>query len=728
MSWRSLLLGTASLVSIHVPVVAYAQSDATPAAEERDLALEEIIVTAQKRSENLQTTPIAITALTGEALQSKGIQNIADLGPSIPNVVISGASSVGNSAASFFIRGIGLDRSTLALEAGVGLYIDDVYYGRSAGAFLSLLDVASIEVLRGPQGTLFGKNTIGGAIRYVTKQPEGERGGYIEANVGQRRRIDIRGAVNVPFTDTLTAKISAGSFNVDGYVKNLVDGRRLGDEHTDVVRGQLKWEPTSRLTITGSADFTSSRNGGPPISVVFINSQSPLAKTWNQLHPDTPLDDRYSTDLYENNRNPYSYNLKGYGLNLTAAYEVSDDLTLKSITGYRRNEVFYGRDDDGSPLRIYEITFSQTLPSFSQELQFIGSAFDKKVEYVGGLYYFWEGPSERQDRNIFFEPAGSYISEKMTSRSYAAFGQATAELLEGLKLTIGGRYTHDVKSDAVAKPLQNLAGKNKATFNDFSPKGVLAYQWTPAIMTYASISKGYRAGGFNNSLTANEPTHSGILPFGAEEAWSYELGAKTQLFHDRLRFNVAAFHNDYDNLQLTSPLGTVLLIQNIGKARIRGAEVETELALLPGLSIGGSFGYLDARYLDVGATTAVKVDSPLAGAPEYSYSLNGSYAHELANGGRLSLRADYGWKSSIKSYASDAFAVIVPSVGLVNAQIRYETPDRTMSIALQGRNITNEKYIATGFNTSRVAPGLIGPLSVSLGRPSEYYVTMSYKF
>lgn len=690
--------------------------------------LDEIIVTAQKRSENLQQIPIAITALSGEALESKGIENIADLGPAIPNVVIGGASASGNAAASFFIRGIGLDRSTLALEEGVALYIDDIYYGRSAGGFLNLLDVAQIEVLRGPQGTLFGKNTIGGAIRYVTKDAEFERSGQFDLSIGQRNRVHVRGSFNLPVSEQLAVKFSAGSFNSGGYVRNLVSGEKLGDEHTNVLRGQFKWQPSDNFTVTGSADYTDAHNNGQPQSTTFINPLAPLAVQWNQRNPGQPYDARYATALYLSNKNPTPYRLQGHGFSLTARYDISDDFAIKYIGGYRKNTVSFGVDDDGSPLRIYERIFNQRLPSTSHELQFIGSGFGNRLEFVGGLYYFWEAPSERQDRTIFFEAPGTYIYEKLRSQSYAAYGQATVEPLDGLKLTLGARYTHDVKEESVARPLQNLASSNRASFNDFSPKAVLAYQWTPDVMTYASVSKGYRAGGFNNSLNVAEPTNLGIIPFGPEDAWSYEVGLKSTFFDDHVRFNVAAFDNDYKNLQLTNVTGAILLIQNIGRAKIRGVELETEVAPIDGLVLGASFGYLDARYTDVGNSTAVTLNSPLAGTPKYSYALNGEYKLQLANDGEVSLRADYGWKSKVKSFSSDANAVIVPSVGLLNAQLRYTLPGDQISIALQGRNITDKKYITTGIDVSAVRPGQIGTRTFSVGRPAEYYVTLSTKF
>lgn len=728
---RSYLMLGAAVVAMTVASGARAQSpasDAGPVAEPV-VGLDEIVVTAQKRSENLQTVPIAITAMSGEALQSKGIENISDLGPAIPNVVVSGASSVGNAAASFFIRGIGLERSTLGMEAGVGLYIDDVYYGRSAGGFLNLLDMAQIEVLRGPQGTLFGKNTIGGAIRYVTKDATFEQGGAFDLSVGQRERLHVRGSLNVPISDTLAVKLSAGSFNSGGYVKSLQEpGIEFGDEHTNVVRAQFKWLPSDRLTVTGSADFTNAYNNGAAQATIFIDPRAPQAAEWNRRNPTTPYDARYATSLYESYRNVNKYRMDGFGLNLTARYDFSDTFAVKYIGGYRENKVSFGGDDDGSPLDLIERLFNQELPSLSQEVQFIGSAWAGRVEYVGGLYYFWEGPKERSERNIFVELPGNYGLEELDSKSYAAYGQATAELMPGLKLTLGGRFTHDVKSIEVARPLQGLYGENSGSFDNFSPKATLAYQWAPNIMTYASVSKGYRAGGFNNFIDLNDRSHNGILPFGTEVATSYEIGLKSTLFDNRLKFNVAVFDNAYSDLQLTSNNGTILVIQNIGEAQIKGVEVEAEVAVVRGLTIGANFGYLDATYTDVGNSTAVFVGSQMAGSPEYSYSLNAAYVWDLDDGAEFSIRADYGWKSEILSFANWYNAVEVPATGFLNAQVRYTFPDGRTSLSLQGRNISDERTFTTGFNSSVIRPGNYGYLMVSPTRPAEYYLTLSTKF
>lgn len=732
---RNYLMLGAAVIAISTASSAFAQTEVTASAtgptEGTDpaIALGEIIVTAQKRSENLQTVPIAITAMSGETLQSKGIENISDLGPAIPNVVVSGASSVGNAAASFFIRGIGLERSSLAMEAGVGLYIDDIYYGRSAGGFLNLLEMEQIEVLRGPQGTLFGKNTIGGAIRYVTKDAAFEQGGTFDVSVGQRERLHVRGSVNVPVSDTLAVKLSAGSFNSGGYVKSLrFDDVMFGDEHTNVARAQFKWVPTDRLLVTGSADFTNSYNNGAAQSTIYINPLAPMAERWNLENPDTPYDSRYATSLYETYRDVNKYRMDGFGLNLAIRYDLTDDFAIKYIGGYRENKVSFGGDDDGSPLDLMERVFHQELPSLSQELQFIGSAWDGRVEYVGGLYYFWEAPSERSERTVFVELPGNYGLEDMESESYAAYGQATAELMPDLKLTVGARYTHDVKSTEIARPLENRYGSNNGTFDNFSPKVSLAYQWTPKVMTYASISKGYRAGGFNNFINESDTTHNGILPFGTEEALSHEIGLKSTLFNNRVKFNVAAFDNAYTDLQLTSNNGTILVVQNIGEAKIRGIELEGEIAVTSGFTVGGSFGYLDAKYTDIGNSTAVILGSQMAGSPEYSYAVNAEYFVNLNNGGELMLRADYGWKSEILTFANWYNAVEVPATGFLNAQVRYNFPNSNVSLTLQGRNITDERTYTTGFDSSVVRPGNYGYTMVSPTRPSEYYVTLSTKF
>jgi iron complex outermembrane receptor protein len=691
--------------------------------------LTEVIVTAQKRSEDLQTTPISITALTADKLEQMSANNLADLGPSLPNVVISGDVAVGNAAANFYIRGVGLDRNTTSQEQGVGLYIDDIYYGRSPGAFLSLLDVKSVEVLRGPQGTLFGKNTIGGAIRYITEGPSFDNTGYIDVKVGERRHLDVRGSVNLAVSSALAFKVTAGSFNSGGYVRGLTNNVMLGDDHTNAARVGMLWQPTDRLTVLASADATSSSNNGPPLTTRLINPQSGLAATWTLLNPSRPLDNRYAGPLYQNNNNSRPFDLTGLGLNLNVAYQVGDHLTLKSISGYRRNKAAYFYDFDGSPLPVWQTQVHDDLPMFSQEFQAVGDLWNSRVQYIAGLYYFRETPDQLQEGTVFFQVPGDNRLLKLKSQSYAAFGQAIIEIADNLKLTAGARYTQDRKTSSTIATLTGLAGVASDSWSNLAPKIALQYQWTPSAMTYVSASRGYRAGGFNTDLN-NTLINNGIVPYGPEDAWSYELGAKTQVLDNRVRLNIALFQLDYTDLQLTVPFGptATLITGNAGKARIRGMEFDGAFIPLPGLTLEASVGTIDAKYVSAPPTSGVALDDKFAGAPKTSYSLGATYERGLAGRGKLGFHADYGYKSEVKTFRSNLVASYVPPVGLVNAEIRYMTQDERNSFALQGRNVTNERYITTGFQTTAPLPFLLGVDSASVGRPSEFYLTFKRKF
>jgi iron complex outermembrane receptor protein len=311
------------------------------------------------------------------------------------------------------------------------------------------------------------------------------------------------------------------------------------------------------------------------------------------------------------------------------------------------------------------------------------------------------------------------------------FGQASFEIIENLDITIGARYTVDKKSISTATPLQNLQGGNSEDFTVFTPRFAAQYQWTPELMTYLSASKGYRAGGFNSDAVLGA---AGFAPFDQEEAWSYEAGMKAEFIDRRLRLNVAAFQIDYTDLQLTTPelapdgSSFTFLISNVGEVDIKGIELDAQLAISANTLVGGSYGYTDGRYKDVG-DASITTDTKLAGAPENSYSLFAQYKLNLGQNGSITFRTDYGRNGDYETYASGLFSLTVESVGILGAQIKYETSDGRFAISLQGRNITNEKYFTSGFDVSHSGiPGLIGSRSVVPARPSEYYATLRYNF
>lgn len=743
---------------------AYAQE--TVADAEGGLA--EIVVTAQKRAENLQRTPIAITAFSAAELERSGTTNVLDLNTRVPNVFIGGGGGAGRAAGSFFIRGIGVDAETLAKEPGVGLYIDDIYYGKAAGALINVFDVESIEVLRGPQGTLFGKNTIGGAIRYTTKKPQiGETSGELEFNVGMMERIDAKAAVNYPLGENAAVRLTAASLNQEGYVRNLSTGSWQGDDHIKGLRGQFRYEGGG-WDVNLAVDGLWSHNRGEPRSLERLAQIGSLLQ-WNNIVRGTApvpvgqtptiytgiIDDRYVTGPFKTYGTFFGNTLNSWGATLTAAYEVSDSLTIKSLTAYRRVKMSYKSDIDGTPFDQSQVGVSGDYPWFSQELQLIGDTFNDRLQYILGAYYFHETPRRVEDRQYHFEPDGNMQYDRVKTTSKALFGQISYAFTDWFKLTAGARYSIDEKNARTTRTrvvLSNatllnaynaatganeslnaivpLTGAGKTSFKDFAPRLSAQIQATRDLMFYGSASKGYRAGGFNNGVNAASPNF-GVLPFENEEVWTYEAGFRSELFDRRLRVNVSAFTSDYKNMQISASQGGVyILIANVAKARIRGIEGEASAVLFDGFTVGGTLGVLDSQYTEIGTATqivtAINKNSPLAGAPEFTYSLDASYRADLGNDATLTFAANWGYKSDVSTFTSAATAYLIPAYGLLNGSITY-APSEQISVSLIGKNILDQTYFLTGTRLDLPTGGNGGQVIRSVGRPAEVYLSLKVR-
>ncbi len=470
-----------------LPVQSFAQGKSSA-------LLEEVIVTARKREENLQDAPIAVSAFTGAQLDFRGLSDIEKLDQFTPNLVLNKSPTYSNvTNAAVYIRGIGQNDFTPVIDPGVGIYIDGVYLGRSVGAVLDLVDVERIEILRGPQGTLFGRNTIGGAVSLHLKKPTDEFGGKVSAKYGTDNRINVRGTLNVPITDQLFARFNIASFNQDGYVIRVFDGKDLGDDNTIATRAALRWLPTDDLEINLSADYSRDRENGSayvltgiqPISVGLVSGGGPSMVTanntiaaqlqnggimpdgvfFNPVNPPTGFpfnflacedpanfdnascfNTRYIDDGSKKlnfGTDPVTADLDVWGVSGELTWDVNEWLSIKSITGYREMEMESSRDGDNTPANIFATRDMYDHEQISQELQFSGQLMDERLQWLVGLYYFQE---EGSNINPVILPVGSLQSGGFYDNdSYAAFFQSTYSVNDQLDLTFGIRYTEDTK-------------------------------------------------------------------------------------------------------------------------------------------------------------------------------------------------------------------------------------------------------------------------------------------
>jgi iron complex outermembrane receptor protein len=740
-----LLAGVAVIAGAGLGGSAIAQEKA--AAADGSL-LEEITVTARKRSENLQDTPVAITAVSAAAIERKGMTQITDLTASTPSLTLQGSAplSGNSSAAVVFMRGIGQIDFTISTDPGVGVYVDGVYVARSAGAVLDLVDVERIEVLRGPQGTLFGRNTIGGAINVVSQAPASEFGGFVTGTIGSSERRQLQGAIDLPISDTFHTKFSGLYHRREGYVTRLQTGEKLGDDDSLSGRAQFEWRPNAVFEAELSIDATKKREAQAGVVPLAIDGTAfPLAFLENAriiggscaASPNTSLGcfgsawethDPYTTNATRPTRS--DANTFGAGLTLNWAL---DRVNIKSITAYRTMDAAFSRDTDNTPFNFLYSDISQNQKQFSQELQFTGRAFNDRLKWLGGLYYFRETAFENYISAGDVNGAQGLNDTK--NSNYAIFGEATYDLTPRLHLTAGLRYTDETKrfrTDAkIISGIRSPIGTrivadtswNQRTYKEASPRFTLAYDATDDLMAYVTYSKGFKSGGFNARYSSPVPN---LISFDPEFATLYETGLKYQTPQRNLRLNLAAFRTDYSNVQTEYSVPGVLgaLTGNAAAAKIDGVELEANWIPVAKLEIDGTVSWLDARYTEsTPATIGVRAGNKLPLTPKWSASLSASYPFDLGAGGTLTPRVDASYRSAVYNTADNARIVHQDGYGVINGAVAWEPIKGDLTLTLGGRNLTDERYLLTA--TYSDAAGLA---EGTYARPREWYLSVKKRF
>jgi iron complex outermembrane receptor protein len=741
--------------------------------------LQEIVVTAQFRATPLQDTPIAITAVTGSMLEARSQTNITQVSAQAPNVtMVQGGSIHGGATAQVYIRGIGQFDSNTAYEPGVGMYIDDVYYATTFGSAFQLLDLDRVEILRGPQGTLAGKNSIGGAVKLYSKKPTDDPAGFAEATIGTFKRIDFRGGTNFTLVDDrLYARLSAMSQDREGYLSrydyNCATGSgttsaRLtkdckigtsGGKNVKGVRGALRWLGSDSLEFNLIADFTRDESETP----ASILLGAPPFGGYSFLDG-TPFDSRFIT------RSPYvSYATfcgngggivpgpAGSGLSITipasqpycvpnhndfsdggvsgtADWEINDTLLLKSITAYRKYAGGFGDDTDGSPFD-YQTNFVELdHDQFTQDLRLSGTALHKAINWTVGAYYF-KGHSHIGGRTHFPAQGLDFVpDDPVDSESKSAFAHAEWRVVGDLNFVLGLRHTDDEKTYVFSRTDANtglvppsLVGINglhsKFSGSNWDYKAGVDYHFTPLLMSYAQWSTGFRGGGVNpRPIFSNQ---SGT--FEPETLDAYEIGLKSTLFDQRVRLNIAAFLNKYQDIVIETsspyfnrslpvdndptsptynPVGGTFPANvpiNAGRAKIKGVELEAFVEPLPGLSIEASYSTLDFQYdelSDAAIASGLSLDSPHIYSPKNKWSAGVQYAWQIGTT-TLTPRFDINHQASF--YTRDTGLVqpfrtfnVVPAYTVSNAQISARSEKSKWEFIAAVTNLSDRQYL---FNT-----------------------------
>jgi len=724
------------------------QAAAANDAADRGSGIEEIIVTAEKRSEGLQNIPIAITAVTGETLQRAGVNEVGDL------VQLAPSLQFGTRSTNVFIamRGIGQAGQDIGSQSGVTVALDGVPLLNHFMMNPVFMDVERVEVLRGPQGTIAGRNATGGAINVYSRAPSDVTGGEVAFTVGNYDRLGVKGFVNGALSDTTSARLSFQTERADGWLYNGFRGTRNDNMDLAQIRAQLLFKPSGALSVRTLFDYT--RDRGNPSFALLLGRADPTRPTAVELpgYP-YPRNDIENLTFYINE--PNQRDVVDYRAAVIASLELGPDTTLTSTTGFIDHDIALTNvdvDATPAPTSKFEL-IGLYARQFTQELTLTTDLGDR-ADLVAGLFYMHGDSSE--PLYLTFGALVNYLVylPEETLDSHAAYAQLRYNLTDKLRVTLGGRYTIDEKSytmDANAGGFKALlAADNRWTA--FTPRAVLDYTPTDDSLLYASVSRGFKSGGFNTLGDITRPVNT----FNPEYVWNYELGAKVALFERKLRFGLTGFYADYTNLQQTvfrfDPVTQVRFprVENSSSARIKGVEFEFQAAPATGLNLGGAVTWLDAKFGKfcnndplyptrptdpgcIGATFQGEALPPgatdltgnrLAQATEWQYNLYGQYAFPVSSALEVTARADYKWQDRVFFDIYNNPQNSQASYGLLNASLSLGAQDRSWTLTGWIRNAFDKRYISQGSASS----GAVAAVSGSIGLPRMYGATALFRF
>lgn len=766
--------------STAAPVTAEAESkegesQKTRQERKRTDFIETLLVTAERRATFFQETPLSIVAFGADDLEQMNADGIDSLQHFLPNVSIGGDFEGGDTQPLFMIRGIGQSAGRSAVERGVGLYIDDVYYPRTTATLFQMLDVERLEVLRGPQGTLFGRNTTGGAIRYMTRKPTDQFEGYVQTTGGSLGRADLQSAINVPFHDKVQGRFQVGVYKRDGYVDLTHRDDERGDMDDTVLRGMLRFLPSSNLTVDLSVTRIDTEDFGPPLHISGLDpnqfqtgavSQQLLANGEPPLVVNDPRfvdDDRFELNgrcFQENNvlglfdddfdycDKSRSQDLSTFALDLT--WDTSP-VTLRSLTAVIDGET--NADSDWGGLGTQSFRRTATLDSLSQEVQLSG--LTERVAWVGGVYYFRETPVEF-DPGRFLAPFGPCCIgldkfRDIETESLGVFGQATFDLSPKANFTGGLRYSRDDKSiDLQRSDVDNNRVFSAADeWDALDYRLTLDYRFTDDVMGYATTAKGYKSGGFNDNVDTNAPRNenSGLTSYDPETVVNYEIGLRSEWFRNQVRFNLTGFFMNYEDLILSTPIFTgglnttpFITLSNAGDVDLHGFEMDFAWVASRRLQFKGSLANTSHSYRSLADGSALFIVSTcsnpatptfatceaqdLARAPEWTYSLSGRWSLNLANRGLLRTTLTYGFTDELETNNSANNSLRLEEYEVVNLRAQYDDPHGRFSLALFGNNLADEQYDTAGANFVQ----FFGVIQSAPGRPREWGVDLTFHF
>lgn len=768
---------------VAVSAMLVALPSASVNAQTSDGALEEIIVTTQRRAESLQDIPLAVTAFSGEELREQGIVDIKGVTERTPGFTM-GEFNPGQT--QLYIRGIGSNEDGAGGDQSVVVFVDEVYIGRSAGQDVDLFDLERVEVLRGPQGTLFGRNVVGGAVNIITKKPGDDPEVVLEGSFGSYDAITLRGLASGPIADNLYGKISFSSRRRDGYLENQIQnfasffqgtgiaGFQLGDDRLrkidrDSIRGSLRWVASDNVEVSLGANFsTMDEHGavrhfldGPAGAVLFPANNALIPNYVGDIHQVLTDDPgRFTNDIV--------------GLMARVDWDINSNMTFTSLTSHREVNATSLEHALGTPIMTNILLSSGIIPfgvdgfndysddstTFTQEFR-LTSTGDSRFQWVAGLYYLTEDTDRIETASLgikipigggnFLDAPGFNATNNVASddqrvetTSFAAFGQVTYDLTDQLSVIVGGRYTSDDKEisrTGVPNGVSVLSAfdlSSQADWSEFTGKVGLNWQLNDDVFFYGTVSEGYKSGGYQG--LSGSSVQAGT-PFEPEFATLYEVGAKTEWLDNRLRVNAAAFFTDYEDLQIlqllvpnNAPPGTTgtLFTQNAANAEVRGVELEFVAAVTDGFTVQGSVTTLDTEFKDFFApagfrppdggagTSSSRVGNELRNAPDLAYNLLARYTQTLGNGSEMSYQVDFRHKDQVNQDPDNLEFASVPEYDLSDVRVAWLNVDGSFEVAGWITNVFDEDYFIHNF------PGL-GDGFATAGPPRMYGVTFTWR-
>lgn len=718
--------------------------------------IEEIVVTARRREEMLEDTPVAVTALSAANLRQSNITQIDQIEQMVPNMSFRNGAT--GQTVSIQIRGVGTSTTGAAFDPGVGLYIDGVFLPRAQSSIFDVVDIAQVEVLRGPQGTLFGKNTVGGAVNVTTVKPKEDFEGFVFLRPGNFGALNTRMMLNVPvnigwFEDKLFVRAALASENRSGYSYNEFRDEYWDNQNGLTFLGSLRFLPIEDLTIDVSGTWWRNHSRGGNGQCVFVQETGLGSLTpgfWDACRESEPL--FFQSDVAT------IADFANWGTWGTIRYDIGDagwfeQLAVKSITSWRQQSNRSRQDHDATRFSVLQVSQAGYGPldgapgasqQIQQEMQLEGGAWEDRISFITGLFLFWETAERHNTTFAGGVPNAGNNNSSIDNWTWALFAQATADVTDWMSLTAGLRYTEDKKGadqlnfdalDPGSPPTRDASGRRvftawtpMASIAFLAPDSILEPAYLDHLMGYFTYSRGFKGGGFNAVI--NPSAEGNMLePYEPETLNSFELGAKTIAFDQRLTFNLALFRSDYQDIQQTvleaneddeGNITVLRLTRNAAEATIQGVEAEVRVVPVEGLQIMGSLGYMDPRYDSfpdaVSGITNQQIDragETLVNSPALQTFIGVQYSFPVEIGqsewmtGWLTPRVEWAYRDHYHIAGPEVWPLVQPGYNLINARLSYEFLDDRAQVALWGRNLTDELYfnsgvpLATTFGTTR---------------------------